>query len=491
MKDKIEIFQKYDAFGKISQRIAASKLQISQPLLCKLLKNRSEIEEGWARNGNSLRKRNRHGKDEDVETALLDWFTQVRQKDARVNGPLLRDKAEELARKLGKENFVATEGWFHRWTKRMNVVYKKPQGEQRDADVSAVDSWLATQWPELSSEYSPDDIFNADETGLYYRALPETTYAFQNENTKGCKTVKDRITVLCCASMSGKKEKLLVIGKSKNPRCFKNVKNVPVDYHANANAWMTSTIFNEWLKKWDKRLTRNILLLIDNCPAHIIEGTLKRIRIVFLPANTTSLLQPLDQGIIRTHKAYYRKEMRRLIIQDLDRMLDERTAAEICKKLDLLSAIHFLVQAWRQVTVKTIENCFRKGGFIIQNCGTILENDIENDLVPDDMTASEFETWMAIDENLETSGPLTEDDVCSRILQNNAEEVDENLSEDDEVEIQPPSNKEVNEALSVLRRAIQCRANTSEFQLHYDYEKLVRNLVIQNCKQSEITQYFK
>lgn len=136
-------------------------------------------------------------------------------------------------------------------------------------------------------------------------------------------------------------------------------------------------------------------------------------------------------------------------------MLDERTAAEIFKKLNL-SAIHFLVQAWRQVTVKTIGNCFRKGGFIIQNCGTIVENDIENNLVPDDMTASEFETWMAIDQNLETSGPLTEDNVCSRILQNNAEEVDENLSEDDEVEIQPPFNKEVNEALSVVRRAIQC-----------------------------------
>jgi len=54
-------------------------------------------------------------------------------------------------------------------------------------------------------------------TGLFYRALPEHTYLFKNENAKGCKISKERITILCCASMSGKKQKLLVIGKLKIP----------------------------------------------------------------------------------------------------------------------------------------------------------------------------------------------------------------------------------------------------------------------------------
>jgi hypothetical protein len=61
--------------------------------------------------------------------------------------------------------------------------------------------------------------------------------------------MKTQKVVLCCASISGKKQKLLVIGKRKNPCCFKSVKCLPAVYYANTNFWMTSVIFNEWLIK--------------------------------------------------------------------------------------------------------------------------------------------------------------------------------------------------------------------------------------------------
>ncbi|XP_022160173.1 tigger transposable element-derived protein 6-like [Myzus persicae] len=236
----------------MGQREAAIKLQISQPLLCKLLKKRVEIENSATLNKNPNIKRIRSGKEEQVESALLLWFINVRKNDARINGPILRQKAEELAKKMGIENFIASEGWFYRWKKRENIVYKRTYGEQKDADFSAAENWLKTEWPKIISEYTPDNVYNADETGLFYRALPEHSYLLKNENAKGCKISIERITVLCCASMSGKKQKLLAIGKSKNPRCFKSVKCLPVDYYANINAWMTSVIFNEWLIKWDK-----------------------------------------------------------------------------------------------------------------------------------------------------------------------------------------------------------------------------------------------
>ena len=61
----------------------------------------------------------------------------------------------------------------------------------------------------------------------------------------GSKKAMDRVTVLCCANMTGRdKAKLLVIGKSKKPRCFKHVdvNTLPVIYLANHNAWMTSVL---------------------------------------------------------------------------------------------------------------------------------------------------------------------------------------------------------------------------------------------------------
>jgi hypothetical protein len=41
----------------------------------------------------------------------------------------------------------------------------------------------------------------------------------------------------------------LVIGKYAKPRVFKRAKRLPVEYRANRKAWMTSTLFDEWLLK--------------------------------------------------------------------------------------------------------------------------------------------------------------------------------------------------------------------------------------------------
>lgn len=65
----------------------------------------------------------------------------------------------------------------------------------------------------MLARYSPSDIFNADEIGLYVRALPEHTYAFKSDKAKGAKTIKERFTILCCVSMDEEKRKLMEIIK--------------------------------------------------------------------------------------------------------------------------------------------------------------------------------------------------------------------------------------------------------------------------------------
>jgi hypothetical protein len=106
------------------------------------------------------------------------------------------------------------------------------------------------------------------------------------------------------------KRKLLVIGKSKNPCCFKNIKRLPVTYKANKSAWMTSTIFEEEIIKWDSELMgKKILLLVHNCPAHPAIADLQNIELCFLPANTTSVLQPIDQSVIKSLKSHYRRRL--------------------------------------------------------------------------------------------------------------------------------------------------------------------------------------
>ena len=42
----------------------------------------------------------------------------------------------------------------------------------------------------LLERYNPNDIFNADETGLYWRLLPDKTHAVKGETCTGGKKAK-------------------------------------------------------------------------------------------------------------------------------------------------------------------------------------------------------------------------------------------------------------------------------------------------------------
>jgi len=216
LQEKQRIFECYDKLPKMSQCSAAVHLKISQPLLCKTLKNRSDFETSALTNENTDWKRARSGKDSQVESAQKIWFSNVREKNASINGPLMRQKAE-LAKTMGKGKFSANYGWFNRWKKRENNVYMHMHGAEKSAHFLAADEWLKREWPKIIAEYSSEDTYNADETGLYFCAMPEHTYLFKNESAKGFKSSKERVTVLCCANMKGEKRDLLVIGKSKNP----------------------------------------------------------------------------------------------------------------------------------------------------------------------------------------------------------------------------------------------------------------------------------
>jgi flagellar motor switch protein FliG len=123
--------------SKISQRIAAVLLKISQPILCKILKNRSDIDTSALTNENTDRKRARWWKDSQVESVLKIWFSHVREKNASINGPLVRHKAEELSKTMDKETLIATDEWFNRWKKRENIVYKRMHSAEKSADFLA------------------------------------------------------------------------------------------------------------------------------------------------------------------------------------------------------------------------------------------------------------------------------------------------------------------------------------------------------------------
>ena len=110
LEEKIAVLDRFHAMEKTSQRNAAIALGISRGQLQNLLKNEGAIRaENPERRG---MKRKRAGKDEDVEKALFEWWEFGNRRHMPVSGPILCQKAEDLARKAGHDQFRATDGWF-------------------------------------------------------------------------------------------------------------------------------------------------------------------------------------------------------------------------------------------------------------------------------------------------------------------------------------------------------------------------------------------
>ena len=137
---------------------------------------------------------------------------------------------------------------------------------------------------------------------------------FKNERCSRGKFSKVRLTGLAAANATGEKLPMFVIGKSAKSRCFKNVKNLPCRYCSQNKSWMDGNLFTEWVRQPNNKFVaegRKIALIIDSCPAHPRIDNLQAVELIFLPPNTTSKTQPMDQGVIRSLKAHYRAKVHR------------------------------------------------------------------------------------------------------------------------------------------------------------------------------------
>ncbi|KFD51871.1 hypothetical protein M513_07200 [Trichuris suis] len=147
---------------------------------------------------------------------------------------------------------TASQGWLDNFNKHHGIRSHDICGEKLSADEASADSFREELKKPLDEEgYDPDFVYNADETGLNWKALPsQSLVARHEENVPGYKARKERVTVMLCANSTGSHRlPLFLIGKAKKPRSFSGVKSLPVVYSHQKKAWMNVHLFQDWLKK--------------------------------------------------------------------------------------------------------------------------------------------------------------------------------------------------------------------------------------------------
>lgn len=530
LQDKLSIIEKLEKGASVSS--ICREYEIAKQTVSDIKKSKNDIRNFVLKfnveKEKSAAKRMRLPSMATLDDAVYKWFSQLRSCGMAVRGIEIQAAAERLSKQMGLEQFKASSGWLFRFRRRHNISNKKISGEILSADFEAVEPFIKELDDLIKKEgYQLSQIYNFDETGLFWRTLPDNTQASKAEKTTpGRKVSKERVSVLLCANADGTHMlKPAIVGKSKKPRALKNVMdNLPVHYYSSRNAWFTTEITSDWFHKKAVPAIINhqmeilnipkekikALVLLDNAPTHPDVDKLcsrdKKIKCKFLPPNTTSVFQPMDQGVIYTAKRLYRKKFLNEILE-----VDEPSAAEEdrrgqktlqnLKAYNIRSMIHNFADAVKEIKPTTLVNSWKKllkneeACLEIENCETedfreTLQRGGEEEVLLEDV-----ETWLEEDEDDPGFHLLTEEEIVGSVTEK------EDSSEDEEEDLQEEDNtqatikvSEVKDHLNFVIEYVEQSKNENVFA-YYEHLRHLRQLLTNeiNNKQTQqkINTFFK
>ena len=369
-----------------------------------------------------------------------------------------------------------------------------------------LETWKETVLVPTLARYSPNDIYNGDETALFYKSLPHRTYCFDGDKPAGSAKCKDRLTLLIITNMDGSDHrKLSVIGKSKTPRCLQkkykmHVKDMAVDWYASKNAWMTGEIHRHIMTKLNNEMrlsNRHILYVCDNASSHQVREY-SHIKFLMLPSNATSIMQPLDQGIILSAKRRYKKKLAERYLACVE---NNKDANSLLKSLDIVQATNMIASSWRETSSTIIQNCFRKAGF--KHHAVDPASKTEEDLLPAPapdvwnrvqrwLGDVQFDDFAASEPEAATAQPMLDQDIVNIVLTEN----DAQDESDDESEEEIPSTSAIKTSVEFLAMIDQQKAFLKRNEMPTEIvEQLEAQVVAMQfslySKQKQMQDYFQ
>ena len=336
-------------------------IEIKQCTVSTSLSKRFEhLDEPTAANpATTLRSRSSHWPE--LEAVLFQWQSAIQTRGGTTTGDVLCEKAKQIWQQLpqyqAKPTPNFTTGWLRNFKNRHRIREYAQHGEAGSFDTLGEEEMASIRT--IAGLYQEEDIYNMDETGLFWKMTPSR--GLSTERMPGLKKNKARITLTLCSNATGSdKLPIWFVGKAKNPRAMArvNIRTMGGYWRWNQKAWMNQIIMKDWLEAFYAHIgTRTVLLTMDNFSAHLVGLELAppppNVRICWLPPNTTSRFQPLDQGIIQSFKCHYRRQWLQFMLTCFESEQDP------LKHVNVYLAIRWSIRAWHNgVSTTTIYNCF-------------------------------------------------------------------------------------------------------------------------------------
>ena len=204
LSEKIQLIREHE--DNQSYRTLADKFKISVGSVSNIIKRKVEYLESYEQNESSTKKRSVRGEfSQQLDQKVYEWFVAQRSKNIPISGPILQERARQIYQELGAsitDDFKASNGWLEKFRIRHGIHHRTICGESAAVDPATTEEWRK-RLPSIIEKYDPNDVYNADETGLFFKALPTRSLVMAKETCKGGKRSKERFTVLLATNMTG------------------------------------------------------------------------------------------------------------------------------------------------------------------------------------------------------------------------------------------------------------------------------------------------
>lgn len=246
-------------------------------------------------------------------------MNRVGERHLPISVALLQARARRIAAELGVNGLKGSPHFIQNWAARYRLYNVARWGQGRSANVAGAAAFVAEIRTELEA-YPLDRIYNMDETGPFYRRIPNQAYveAGRRRRARGTEamTAKERVTLVLACNVTGTHTiPAAIIGHAEQPQCFKRPRApCPLPCFSQKSAWIDNKIFKSWFETVflfavRARTDQLVVLISDNCASHE-ELQCDQVKFIALPPNCTAVYQPLDLGIIACLK---RRNKRRLL----------------------------------------------------------------------------------------------------------------------------------------------------------------------------------
>ena len=122
----------------------------------------------------------RHCMYPEIDAKVSDFYCDAHSKNMPVNSGLLKAEALAIAKEKNLSDFTASNGWLESFSSRHQLRFATLHGESAGVDLSVCNQWK-NQLPRLCEGYDLKDIYNVDETGIFFSGVFPISLSFVME----------------------------------------------------------------------------------------------------------------------------------------------------------------------------------------------------------------------------------------------------------------------------------------------------------------------